>query len=752
MAIRNAIEIVLSAKDEASSTLMGVSGQFDNLRDHMSNLAAGLENTAKRIAFFEGRLGGVALSFAKTAIKIGALLFLMRQLRNMAMGTASVFTRAFVNVFKKGIPNAISAASNSIKRMRDTWRKNLKETGSFFGAAKKSAGSALGGIEGLFKSAGGRAAIFSVGLIGVVMAFKAIGLAIDLAKKALDFFLRSVNEGIEMAHEQEVITNKLVVAMSRYGGEVDKNIASAKSYASNMQLLSTFSNEQVESVQTLLLNMGVLPKNLNEATKAAANLATTYDKDLTWAGEKLAESLQGQTGELKKFVPGIEDLDKKALKAGKAMGLVNKQFDKAAVAELSTYRGLLAQFKNSWDDLKKAMGEFVIQGDFGKKTIRTIAFMFEFLTLKIKNAMFILRKMREQKVWELAFANVGEMVVKPMELALKGLSGFLKGLAAVGRFSAKIALFGGERMKRQADDVAALANQMKILAESVRLVGRAEGEAFGKGVSGFLPGSVPPKGRDFGPRGGDDPDKDEEAAKKRLQLLDAEQKAAMRVKDAQEALRQARLEASDDIRRGSAKIEADAADKRREFALQDFDFAEKIKDLGGEVDLSDTFKSFGVSAGTELMQGIQEGMEGEEDAFRQTVRGLLPIVGALLGSIFPALGTGAGGAIGGAIAGFLHTGSAGYMGQAHTGVGLRSDETFRVLKDEMVLNRQAVQALGGEGRVLAAQAGIGGAGGDTYIINTLDTQTLRDSLRRGPLGRELVVGINNRRGQLREAF
>jgi hypothetical protein len=293
---------------------------------------------------------------------------------------------------------------------------------------------------------------------------------------------------------------------------------------------------------------------------------------------------------------------------------------------------------------------------------------------------------------------------------------------------------------------------MGVLAESVRLVGRAEGEAFGKSVSGFLPGSKPLKGREFDGPPRDGPDKDEEIAQKRLRLLDAEEKAAMRVKHAQEALRQARLDASDDIRKGSAKIEADAADKRREFALQDFDFAEKIKDLGGEVDLSPTFKSYGISAGTELMQGIQEGMEGEEDAFRQTVRGLLPIVGALLGTIVPGLGTTAGGAVGAAVAGFLHTGSAGYMGQAHTGVGLRSNETFRVLKDEMVLNRQAVQALGGEGRVLAAQAGIGGAGGDTYIINTLDTQTLRDSLRRGSLGQELVTGVNHRRGQLREAF
>lgn len=746
MATRSAIQIVLQAKDEASQTMQQVTGQFDSLKDKMSELAGGIESNIRTWGLFSGKLGSVAVSFAKTAAKIGIVLIALRQLKNLAAGTSTLISSTIVSTFTQGIPAAFARGRSSMKLLSSTWKKNLKETGSRFKAFKATVKDSIGGFEGILKGGAARAAGFAAVLIGISLAIKTLSFAFNLAKKAVDFFFKSVGEGIEMAHEQEVITNKLVVAMSRYSGEATKNIASAKGFAAVMQVISKFSNEQIETTQTLLLNMGVLPSQLNKATMAAANLATTYDKDLVWAGEKLGESFTGQAGELKKFVPGLENLTEEALKSGAALGLVNKQFSGAATAELNTYRGVVAQARNSWDDLKKAMGEFVVQGDFGKSTIRHIGFLLEAVTLKIKNTMFILRLMKQQKVWEKAFGDIAEVITAPLTVATQALAKFFRGLAAIGRFTAKGVLFGGDRIREQAAQFDVMADSIEGVAASIKVVARAKGEAFGAGIAEFLPGSVPAKGRDFGPRVKPPKPEDDKAATERQRLLDAEGKAALRVKDALEKLRQVRLDAAEDMRRGNAKIEQGAADKRRKFALADFDFDQEIKTLTEEADLSASFKSVGISAGSELINGIREGMEGEQNALLNTIKGLLPILGTLLGTAVPGLGTAAGGAIGAGVAGFLHTGSAGYAGQAHTGVGLRSNETFRILKDEMVLNRQAVQALGGEGRVMAAQAGIGGDGGGTVIINAIDTQSIRDAVRRGNLGREMVLAGNDRRG------
>ena len=592
----------------------------------------------------------------------------------------------------------ITADTTKATKQTEQFNKKLGETGKAADKSSKSMGDTA-------KSLAKYAAVAAIAL------------------KAATTLVSTMRDGIKMAVEQETINRKLIVSLSRYGGEVDKNVKGIKQFAAAQQTLSIFSNEQIETSATLLANMGVVPEKLQEATLAAINLARTYDKDLSWASEKVSEAFLGQAGELTKLVPGIENLTTRSLEAGDAATLINERFGGAAQSEMDTYAGKVTALGNAWDDLKKAIGGVADKDQEAK------AFL-DGWTVAIT---------KMSKAIEAA-NTAGDKWTKFFEEQRAARVGAPKGFGQP--------LPAGTGGARLIDPITG-----EDLGPALPIVPKKG--VVGEGVGGDIElfgalGTTKGKRREVERKRQSAEEKRRQL--ERLRLLDAERRAAEKVTEARRRLAEARGEAAADVRIGGRKIALREADIKRRFALEDLGFDEAIGEMIEE-DLIPQMTTLGISAGFALMQGIKAGIEGEKDAFKSTIKGLLPIIGTIIGGIIggPA-GISIGGQVGGGIAGLFHTGSAGYKGQAHTGVGLRSDETFKVLQDEMVLNRQAVQTLGGEGRVLAAQAGIGSGGGNTYIINTLDTQTLRDSLRRGPLGRELVIGVNNRRGQLREAF
>lgn len=165
--------------------------------------------------------------------------------------------------------------------------------------------------------------------------------------------------------------------------------------------------------------------------------------------------------------------------------------------------------------------------------------------------------------------------------------------------------------------------------------------------------------------------------------------------------------------------------------------------------LNEQLTSIAVRGGAQIMQGIISGIKGERDAFKDTIRGLLPLIGQALGLALTAgnpLGGAAGGAFGSALGGLFHQGGVvrahqGSVIGGHRGVPVLAQEGESFLTPEVTadLGEDAIRASNRAGRFL----GGGGGGGVNlnFYSTTLDRNSIRSAWRDGIMLEELERAI-----------
>ena len=116
-----------------------------------------------------------------------------------------------------------------------------------------------------------------------------VGLAAAMvwaAKKAM------VQEDAEIA---------LTAALRKTGDATESNIAKFKRYASELQKLTVYGDEEILAQMAYAKNLGVTTDKLEEAAKAAIGLAATYKLDLSAAMMLVGRASQGQTQMLTRY-------------------------------------------------------------------------------------------------------------------------------------------------------------------------------------------------------------------------------------------------------------------------------------------------------------------------------------------------------------------------------------------------------------------------------------------------------------------
>lgn len=653
-------------------------------------------------------------------------------------------------------------------------------------------GKATKQVDGFNKKLGetGKVAEKSGGILGnAVKSLNIYDVAAAAATAALATFISVMSDSIDATNAQAKATVRLSFAFKKLSGDVEANIAAAQEFASAQQVLTGVGDESIHTIQALLLNMGVMPDQLNRTTEAALDTASAFDMSLDVSARNVAKTLKGTAGRLGDMIPGMRDLSKESLKAGGALSLIEKAVGGAAQAELKTYEGRVNALDGAWGDLKETLGATVTDSGSVNQALSNTQELLEGIDNVLKEAGgvggFLERLGKESGAGGGLPGVVGFLLSERERVVGEGVEKLQK-----AAFDKAAKALKNDAADRAAQKSVEEAEKLKAQEKAEDKLAKARKAARAKEIAAQQQFSLQLQDIEssralVGLEGIDRIEAERKAAidKSILQEHFRVQNAGTNSKEITRIEREAAAErllivetANEGIRQANEKGVTDflILETKKQLAAQDRlnKIAEAEEAAAGRAagnlkkqteSFENSMKRRGQDAGFALMQGLIDGIRGEEDALKNTIKSLLPILGALIGGAIGFAGGGgpaggfAGAQLGGRIGGFLgsnirHTGSAGLEGQAHTGVGLRSDETFKVLQDEMVLNRQAVQALGGEGRVMAAQAGIGSGGGMNITINAIDTQSIRDAFRRGNLGRELVTGINSRRGLLREAF
>jgi len=123
---------------------------------------------------------------------------------------------------------------------------------------------------------------------------------------------------------------------------------------------SIFSGEEVTKNQAYLSSMKLNESQINSVMKAATDLSSTGVMPLDQAVKTLSKTYSGNAGKLKELNPAIASLTEAQLKNGEAVSIIAEQYKGMNEAMANTEAGKARQVQNTFDDLKKIIGEIVL--------------------------------------------------------------------------------------------------------------------------------------------------------------------------------------------------------------------------------------------------------------------------------------------------------------------------------------------------------------------------------------------------------
>lgn len=161
---------------------------------------------------------------------------------------------------------------------------------------------------------------------------------------------------IEAFGQQEMVLQKLSAAVRTNGGNVSEVLPIMQQFASDIQAITTYGDEQVHSMMAMATSMGVNAGQMDIVMRSAIGLSTALGMDVTTATKAAASAIQGKTGMLQEYIPSLVKCKTEEEKLTQVQRLSESGFAQAEAAA-NTLDGKLKQAANAWGDLQEVMGE-----------------------------------------------------------------------------------------------------------------------------------------------------------------------------------------------------------------------------------------------------------------------------------------------------------------------------------------------------------------------------------------------------------
>ena len=182
-----------------------------------------------------------------------------------------------------------------------------------------------------------------------------------ITQAASALFNTLIVDGVSAAAESEENFNQLAVALGNAGNFSTETFKRFKALGEEIQNTTKFSDDAVISSVALLESMTNLSADgLEQATKAAVDLAATYKLSLEDATTRVAKAANGQTQSLEKLgIQIIEGNTNAQTFANTMAALASKSGN--AEAQLNTFSGVTDRLKNLFNQLQEATGGIITQ-------------------------------------------------------------------------------------------------------------------------------------------------------------------------------------------------------------------------------------------------------------------------------------------------------------------------------------------------------------------------------------------------------
>jgi hypothetical protein len=192
-------------------------------------------------------------------------------------------------------------------------------------------------------------------------------------EKAFEGLTEFVKSSVEAYAESEAASKKLTTALQAQGNATPTVIGRFKDLSEQFQRTTVYDNDLVTSMEALLVQVGnVAPAQMEKALTAATDLASGLGIDLQTATLLVGKAFEGETGTLKRYGIVIDEAKLKTQGVSAVLDGIQQKFGGQAQAEIDTYAGKIKQLANEWEDLKKAVGESVVNDDVLKLALREV--------------------------------------------------------------------------------------------------------------------------------------------------------------------------------------------------------------------------------------------------------------------------------------------------------------------------------------------------------------------------------------------
>lgn len=186
-------------------------------------------------------------------------------------------------------------------------------------------------------------------------AISGLGVAFSGVTKAVN----SVASGIKAvndAYRVQIGAETQLQTASQNNPYLDgKSVKNLKAYASQLQSVSTFGDEELLPFMAQLASSGRTEQEIMDIMAASINVAASGTMSLESAVRNLNKTYGGLSGELGESIPQIKELTTEQLKNGEAVKVIAGQY-KGMAESVAQSTGSSQRLVNTWGDFKEALG------------------------------------------------------------------------------------------------------------------------------------------------------------------------------------------------------------------------------------------------------------------------------------------------------------------------------------------------------------------------------------------------------------
>lgn len=219
---------------------------------------------------------------------------------------------------------------------------------------EKEFSNSLQRISSQIQKFGNSSTLKSLSNIGT--SFLGISGAVKTATGSVKAIVSQINELTEAYNKQAQAETQLESAAKNNPYLNSVSVQNLKNYASELQSISTYGDEQILPLMAQLASAGRTQAEIQDIMSVSIDVAASGTMSLESAVKNLNKTFSGLSGELGESIPQIKELTAEQLKNGEGVKVLQSQY-KGMAQNVANSTGGWTQFKNTLGDLKELIGK-----------------------------------------------------------------------------------------------------------------------------------------------------------------------------------------------------------------------------------------------------------------------------------------------------------------------------------------------------------------------------------------------------------